>query len=245
VERAAKKQTQILAEHITDAFHCSVILIKDYYQILELPPQAKPEDIKKSFRKLAHRFHPDKNPEQPLSAAYYLEIQEAYNILSNPKSRARYDRERRVSGAFSLKSTKPITPQFLLEELQKLNQHLHRIDLFRMSHESLSDYILFVLSDAHLAILQNANKPDVNQKIISEALKAVSLLPYKYSRPLFQRLNSISYLEDAEATKEMLRKAEDLSRQQYRWARLKPILLIIITLILCFAMFLFNRKGTP
>jgi len=218
-------------------------LIKDYYQILELPPQADPEAIKKSFRKLAHRFHPDKNQDQPLAAAYYMEIQEAYNVLSDPETRAEYDQERRVSGAFSAKCTKPVTPQFLLEELQKLNQHLHRIDIYRMSHESLSDYILFVLSDAHLAILQTAGKPAVNQKIITESVRAASLLPYKYSKTIFQRLNSISCLDDIGAAKQILLKAEAVSRQQYRWARLKPALIIIITLALCLAMFLFNRKG--
>jgi len=221
----------------------NIILIKDYYQILEVPPQATPETIKKSFRKLAHRFHPDKNQDQPLSAAYYMEIQEAYNVLSDPKTRAEYDQKRSLSGAFTGKNTKPVTPQFLLEELQKLNQHLHRIDIYRMSHESLSDYMLFVLSDAHLAILHTAENAAVNQKIITESVRAASFLPYKYSKIIFQQLNNINCLDDADAAKQILLNAEELSRQQYRWTKLKPILIIIITLALCLTMFLFNKKG--
>lgn len=62
---------------------------KDYYEVLEVPRSASEEDIKKAYRKLAHKYHPDK-PEG--DAERFKEINEAYQILSDKDSRSKYDR---------------------------------------------------------------------------------------------------------------------------------------------------------
>jgi molecular chaperone DnaJ len=64
----------------------------DYYEILGAARDAKPEDLKKAYRKLAHQFHPDKNPNNPEAEAKFKEASEAYAILSDPEKRAQYDR---------------------------------------------------------------------------------------------------------------------------------------------------------
>ncbi len=71
--------------------------MKDYYQILEVPPNASQERIKEQYRFLVHAWHPDKfpNPAQKAKAEEKIkEINEAYEVLSNPTKRAQYDRER-------------------------------------------------------------------------------------------------------------------------------------------------------
>ncbi len=65
---------------------------RDYYDILEVSRNASPEEIKKAYRKMAIKYHPDKNPNDPSAEAKFKEAAEAYEILSNPEKKQRYDR---------------------------------------------------------------------------------------------------------------------------------------------------------
>jgi molecular chaperone DnaJ len=64
---------------------------RDYYDVLELGRNATPEEIKRAFRRLARRHHPDVNPEDPESEARFKELAEAYEVLGDPERRAQYD----------------------------------------------------------------------------------------------------------------------------------------------------------
>ncbi len=65
---------------------------KNYYEILELTPTASFDEIKKSFRKLALKYHPDKNPGDVASENKFKEINAAYSVLSDPFRKSDYDR---------------------------------------------------------------------------------------------------------------------------------------------------------
>lgn len=65
---------------------------RDYYDILEVPRTATPEEIKKAYRKMALKYHPDKNPNDPSSENKFKEAAEAYEILSDAEKKQRYDR---------------------------------------------------------------------------------------------------------------------------------------------------------
>jgi|GEM_PF-1212400 len=65
--------------------------MKDYYKILEVDKSATQKDVKKSFRKLAIKFHPDKNPGDESAATKMIEINEAYAVIGNDKLRKEYD----------------------------------------------------------------------------------------------------------------------------------------------------------
>ncbi len=74
---------------------------KDYYKILGVAESASAEEIKKVYRKLAVKYHPDKNPDNPKQAeAKFKEISEAYYILSDEKRRQQYDTMRKFGGGF-------------------------------------------------------------------------------------------------------------------------------------------------
>ena len=65
--------------------------MKDYYYFLGVSPDASYEDIKKSYRKLSLKYHPDKNENDDFFADRFREIQEAYEILSDEVKRKSYD----------------------------------------------------------------------------------------------------------------------------------------------------------
>ncbi len=64
---------------------------KDYYQVLGLQKGAGADEIKKAFRKLAVKYHPDKNPGDAAAEERFKEINEAYAVLSDPQKKAQYD----------------------------------------------------------------------------------------------------------------------------------------------------------
>src|SRR5690349_7024601 len=65
---------------------------RDYYEVLGVTRAAQADEIKKAYRKLAIKYHPDKNPGDPAAEAQFKEAAEAYEVLSDPDKRARYDR---------------------------------------------------------------------------------------------------------------------------------------------------------
>ncbi|CAG8721140.1 14982_t:CDS:1 [Racocetra fulgida] len=95
----------------------------DYYQILEISPSAPQAEIRKAYRKLALKYHPDKNANQcaivPNSSnkrntlnEHFISINEAYNILSNEESRANYDIQR-LTGNSTLNDESSSTLEYM------------------------------------------------------------------------------------------------------------------------------------
>jgi len=73
-------------------------LEKDYYKVLGVSKDAKPEEIKKAFRKLARENHPDQNPGNAEAERRFKEISEANSVLSDPTKRKEYDEQRSLFG---------------------------------------------------------------------------------------------------------------------------------------------------
>lgn len=72
---------------------------KDFYAVLGVPASVTQEELKKQYRKLAAKHHPDKNPNDPKAAERFKEISEAFNVLGDPEKRKQYD-QMRTLGAF-------------------------------------------------------------------------------------------------------------------------------------------------
>ncbi len=65
---------------------------QDYYALLEVPREASADDLKRAYRKLAMKYHPDRNPGDKAAEAKFKEVSEAYDVLKDEQKRAAYDR---------------------------------------------------------------------------------------------------------------------------------------------------------
>lgn len=72
---------------------------KDLYDVLGVDEDASQEEIKKKYRELARKHHPDRNPDDPNAEEKFKEIQKAYSILSDEEQREQYDAQRRFGGS--------------------------------------------------------------------------------------------------------------------------------------------------
>src|ERR1700719_3382903 len=67
------------------------VKFRDYYEVLGVPRTATEDDIRKEYRKLARKYHPDVNPGDKSAEEKFKEINEAYEVLSDQEKRKRYD----------------------------------------------------------------------------------------------------------------------------------------------------------
>src|SRR5437588_7241750 len=66
---------------------------QDYYETLKVDRKASSDEIKKSYRRLARKYHPDLNPGDKAAEDRFKKLQEAYDVLSEPKKRQMYDQQ--------------------------------------------------------------------------------------------------------------------------------------------------------
>jgi molecular chaperone DnaJ len=64
---------------------------RDFYEVLEVPKNASDDEIKKAYRKMAMKYHPDRNPDDKTSEEKFKEAKEAYEALSDPQKKVAYD----------------------------------------------------------------------------------------------------------------------------------------------------------
>jgi molecular chaperone DnaJ len=213
--------------------------LKDYYRILQVEPVASPQEIKKSFRRLALKFHPDKNAGDHLAEAQFKEIQEAYEVLSDPHQRREYNYKRWHLRSLGKSYTeRALTPAAILEECKALKSYIDSMSIFRIDYDAVSQHIRQLITPSAIAILQQFNDPQIDHEIIQTLLKAAHPLPLRYFVPITELLLQISADEEVRM---MVNRHKREKKWHEKWDTYKWIVMVIITTFLIWLMIEFGR----
>src|ERR1700712_4643976 len=214
--------------------------LKDYYTTLKVPPAASMLQIKKSFRQLALKYHPDKNPGNALAEATFKEIQEAYEILSDTLKREEYNYKRWYNRSIQETFvTEALTPESILHECIRLNNYMNTVNALRVDFDGLSYHIRQLLSDKNIGILQQFNDEAINAKIVAKIFQPASVLPYQYVETIINKLLLIA------GSNEILIKQIQIfageQKQKNIWYRYRAVFVVVITLLICWIIYLISR----
>ncbi len=212
--------------------------LKDHYKTLGVGADAATVAIKKAYRALAVRYHPDKNPGDVFCEARFREVAEAYYVLSDKDRRAAYDNERWLSGmGHGVKGQEAVTPAWLYRVCTELNVSLALMDTHRMSQSTLQAYIMLILSDAHIGVLHREGNVAERKAIIDELIKATARLELRYLDMVINGMMAIAAGDtgmNSTVQQYATRRAADDRRQ-----RMFPYVVIAVTLALCIFMYLY------
>jgi hypothetical protein len=214
------------------------MITKDYYRILEVPPLSSPSEIKKGFRILARRFHPDNNPNDPTATAHFQEIQEAYEVLSNPKKRIQYDFSlKKSSNYIDFSRNEMITPLEILNQTQHLVDYLKKIHLRAINSDALADYILTLLNDQNIKSLVRENNLLLNSQIVQHLL--ISSKSIISTRLFFLIFDQMKQLHVSESIVQKLEEEMHWRLKKEQQNRLVPLLTIAIVVFIIVLMYFF------
>jgi len=216
-------------------------MLKDYYRILEVSPQATPVEIKKSFRRLAMLYHPDKHNEDKIAGAHYREIQEAYDTLTDPYKKEAYLQQRWYEQSMGRKMTgsAPLTSSTILRDAISLEKYISTLDPFRIDQEGMMLYIEQLISDDAVQIIRTENEPEMQSNITAILLKSGKGFDLPHAERLVQLLEKLLPKADPKLIECQLYLAG--KKKQADWDHWKIPLMLFITLILCVLIYLAGR----
>jgi hypothetical protein len=203
---------------------------------LDIPPAATLQEIKRSFRRLAQQYHPDKNAGSHWADAQYREIQEAYKVLSDPRQREEYNYKRwfnRSTAQDFIKS--PITPLAILQECRSLQKYVGSINVFHVRYETVSLHIKQLLSAETIGILHEYNDTAINHEIVHLLLQSAEPLPLRYFNEVAVLLTKVAG-NDAAALRTIGR-ALKLKTQRHRWEKYKWVVVVLVTAVILWMMY--------
>lgn len=214
--------------------------MKNYYTILEVPPSATPQDVKKAYRRLAMQYHPDKNPDNKTAESYFREVQEAYHILSDPQRRSAYNQRRWYSYHTAPAAEEVVTAQVLLRKAVKLSRYIRTIDAGFLNHKALYQYVSqYLLGEKSLQLLRQAKDLQLNQQMTAAILQVIKPLAYEKVRDICGQLQQLAGTDISTSGKiEALIKQKKLYNY---WEKYQQVLVIIITGLLCWLIYLAGK----
>lgn len=212
--------------------------MKDYYTILNVRPDASMSAIKQSYRKLAMKYHPDRNNGDDLSAMVFSEIAEAYNVLSDASARKNYNAQRyRTAVSEYARPSERIDD--LLNKATKLKDKITNADPFRFNREALLYFIKQLFPANINALLQtDANK---QKKFLETILWCSRLLASAQTKNLMQMIMPLFKQHDWMVTQFEAIVKEQTKKE--RWEKYKTALALTIALILCLLIFFITKRS--
>ncbi|MDF2383895.1 J domain-containing protein [Nostoc ellipsosporum NOK] len=153
--------------------------LTDHYKILELQPPATLDDIKKAYRKMAQKYHPDKNGDDPYARAYFHAVKEAYETLTDPHKKQEYLQQRWYEKSTGRKpEATVITPEYVLQQFIKLEKNAGGVEMAPHQAKEISSRIQQLLTSDIIDRLNDFNDTQINDTIGDLLLRITSGMPW-------------------------------------------------------------------
>ena len=216
------------------------MVIKDYYKILDVEHTAGLQEIKKAYRQLAMKYHPDRNGGNQFAAAHFREIQEAYHTLSDLGRRTAYNQQRWYRQSTRKNSSPELsTPQHILNRCRQLSLYVHKMSSYSLDQQSLYEYIVHLLSDNAVQSLINWNDISTNRQIIAEILQASDPLSFKYMEKIAVPLVNLAG-SDNKTIESIYGYVKERKLISY-WKRYQVLFIFLLSLIICWIIYEISR----
>ena len=210
--------------------------LKDYYSILEVPPTASLLVIKKAYRKLAHKYHPDKNGGNKLYEQKFKEISEAYRVLSDNKRRNDYNYSKFGFAHSAHKAnTTYNSVKFVLLTAKKLRNHVATSDPDRINLIAVFKQVNELLNYITVkALEENASQAELNE-FVRHIMFASKYFPYL-------RLNTIVpvLVKLAKTDNDLLLEIMKFDRKVRKaslWNEYKILVVLVMVMLFCFLIY--------
>lgn len=170
--------------------------MQNYYATLQISMQATPQEVKAAYRSLARKYHPDVLPAHANATELFLQIQRAYEVLSSPIERKRYDQLLLKQNTHISIFEEQVTPDKLFKQSNDLLRYILNQDKRVINNDALADYILSLLSKPNLEVLLFAQDSSINSQIAKNILEASSsIVTLRLFQPIADALLLLHPLE--------------------------------------------------
>lgn len=206
-----------------------------------MPADADVATIKRSFRKLAFQYHPDKHPDDKLKHAHFLLVQEAYRTLLDPDARRNYDAELWLSQKNSFFHAQPITPALLIKRLQQYAEMVKVKKQFYVLEDDAAAFLLDALNDRYMAIFLTKASVGDSEVFTDYIIFITQDLPKPFRDRVFYRLKEVF----GEQLPELELKIFQIqsSKSSSDWYQKYLIwLTLLLGLFICLIMFFYAKK---
>jgi molecular chaperone DnaJ len=204
---------------------------KDHYQVLAVPASASTETIKKAFRQLAMRYHPDKHNNSTAANEKFAEIHTAYNILSDPKKRADYNYQRYLNNPLYSNRPPIATAEDVLHASDKINASIRLQNPYNIDRDVLYFQLMDLLSQENIILLQAENSDAVNHAVTLNTLQALKHIPFQKTKNIFPQLHLLH--TNNTATQQELDAHYKQLKQSFYWEKYKVWIALAVAVLIC------------
>ena len=205
--------------------------MSNHYQILEIFPGSSQEEIRRAYRRLALKYHPDRNQGDERMARRFIEVNQAYETLSDPVLRDEYDK----NNGFNVWKKERITnPVNIYQQALKLHHYVKKIDTNFIDREALLIHLTGILSDYHLELV--SSNEELKTRLLKECIAISRMIKF---HSLSSLVNKFNFLAEGNKENEMFVRNYLLERKRLRlYEKLVPLMVILLTMILCLMIYL-------
>ena len=214
-------------------------MLKDYYKILEVSVTASTVEIKKSYRRLALQYHPDKNFGNNVYEAKFKEITEAYKVLSDLRQRQEYN----IKIDFFAKNERkkpqpPVTAVSLVNQAISFRKKIRVLDPERMNRRAVYGHIQKLLAKNHIHTLLHQNDPKLNKRFIDELLFCATYLPHLQAEKICIQLTELAGTDNQ--LYQTIFQFSKRSKRRDLWNKYRLIVALLITFVFCLIIYMIS-----